>query len=105
MGLAGFLDAVGGRIIWVKQEVEKDLAVVLFRVCSRTSVCLSAGDHLVEEAADVIAFVATGDKPFIKTFVCMIVSFSHEQRVKFKTLCCRQTLVRAQVDGQSGGYV
>ena len=66
--------------------VENDLAVVLFRVCSRTSVCLSMGNRLVEEAADVIAFVSTGDLAFEKTFVHMILSFSHEQRVKIQNI-------------------
>ena len=40
------------------------------------------GDRLVEKAADVVALTAKDNQVFEKTFVHVILSCSHEQRVK-----------------------
>ena len=53
-------------------------------ICGWAVICLCTGDCFVEKASNFVAFVATGNQVFEKTFVCCILSVSDKQRVKIR---------------------
>ena len=78
------LDMKGCWVIGMKWQAEDDVVLVYVIVCGWAVICLGTGNCFVEQASNLIAFVAMGNQAFEKTFVHCSLSSSGEQRVKIR---------------------